>query len=283
MSILLVNAASMLPTICLQSFNQEKCMFGNKTLGLLKKILGQHHGGIYKRIDENRELLELLQREAPELLAKQPWVVSWLESQDGFLRDLESAVPLTDVQFPKQANTSGRSFPRPWPTVQNENAAVVQWNVSTPGYWGLPNDIVFRVSRGDQTSPIPCTFDQMLDFLDASGLNLARDEVQVAGIIAGIPFEMDGAAMQFEQVRSNGAKPDWAMHAHPLKQITIRLQGTRHSEPEIMLQHMEEVVGRIKGGEVRGESSDDDFGYEFSVELRSNKPSIFSNAPATSA
>lgn len=78
---------------------------------LLKKILGRHHGGIYKRIDENRELLELLQREAPELLAKQPWVVGWLESQDGFLCDLESAVPLTDVQFQKHPR-----FPRPWPT-----------------------------------------------------------------------------------------------------------------------------------------------------------------------
>lgn len=259
------------------------CMFGNKTVGLLKKILGRHHGGIYKRIDENRELLELLQREAPELLAKQPWVVSWLESQDGFLRDLESAVPLTDVQFPKQASTSGRSFPRPWPTGKKESAATVQIDLSTPGGWGLPDDIVFRVTRGGQTSPTPCSFDQMLDFLDASGLDPSRDEAQVAGIIAGLPFEMDGAAMQFEQVRSNGAKIGWAMHAHPLKQIIIKLQGSRHSEPEIMLQQVEEVVGRIKCGEVQGESSDDDFGYKFSVDLRSDNPSVFGNAPATSA
>lgn len=40
-------------------------MFGkDKDLELVKKILGRHHGGIYKRIDENRELLELLQRAA---------------------------------------------------------------------------------------------------------------------------------------------------------------------------------------------------------------------------
>lgn len=171
---------------------------------------------------------------------------------------------------------------RPWPTVLKKTAAVEQCNLSTPGYWGLPDDIVFRVTRGDQTSQNPCTFVQMLDFLDASGLNLARDEVQVAGIIAGIPFETDGATMQFEQVRSNGARIDWAMHAHPLKQIIIKIQGTRHSEPEIMLQQVEEVVDRIKRGDVQGESSDDDFGYEFSVDLRSNKPSIFGNAPATS-
>lgn len=90
-------------------------MFGSKALGLVKKILARHQGGIYKRIDENRELLELLQREAPELLAKQPWVVSWLESQDGFLCDLESAVTLSDVQFPKR----GSNFPRPWPLATN--------------------------------------------------------------------------------------------------------------------------------------------------------------------
>lgn len=90
-------------------------MFGSKALGLVKKILAQHQGGIYKRIDENRELLELLQREAPELLAKQPWVVGWLESQDGFLCDLESAVPLSDVQLPKR----GSNFPRPWPLATN--------------------------------------------------------------------------------------------------------------------------------------------------------------------
>lgn len=83
----------------------------NKSLELVKKILGQHQGGIYKRIDENRELLELLQSEAPELLAKQPWIVGWLQSQDEFLSDLESAVQMTGVQFPKRTS----AFPRPWP------------------------------------------------------------------------------------------------------------------------------------------------------------------------
>jgi hypothetical protein len=90
-------------------------MFEHKTLGLVKKILRQHHGGIYKRIDENRELLELLQRNAPDLLTKQPWIVNWLESQDEFLSDLEAAVPLADVSFPKRSSHSGHVFPRPWP------------------------------------------------------------------------------------------------------------------------------------------------------------------------
>ena len=257
-------------------------MIGNKTLGLVKKILGRHHGGIYKRIDENRELLELLRREAPEFLTKQPWVVNWLESQDGFLCDLESAVPLADVQCPKQVSSTSRSFPRPWPVGTKESVATVRRDLSTPGGWSLPDDIVFRVTRGDITSPIPCTFDQMIDFLDACGLDLSKDEAQIAGIIAGIPFETDGAAVRFEQVRRNGARIDWAMNAHPLKQIIVRLQGTRHSDPASMLQQVEEVVDRIKNGDLHGESSDDDFGYMFSVDLRSDNPSIFGNAPATS-
>lgn len=90
-------------------------MFENKTLAQVKKVLGRHEGGIYKRIDENRELLELLMAEAPQVLAAKPWIVGWLESQDRFLRDIESAVPLTDVQFPEHESASGRRFPRPWP------------------------------------------------------------------------------------------------------------------------------------------------------------------------
>jgi len=87
----------------------------NRTLETVKQILARCGGGIYKRIDENRELLELLQKEAPELLEKQPWIMGWLESQDDFLCKLESAVPLADVQFRKQVGVRGCSFPRPWP------------------------------------------------------------------------------------------------------------------------------------------------------------------------
>lgn len=87
----------------------------NRKLETVKQILARRGGGIYKRIDENRELLELLQKEAPDLLEKQPWIVGWLESQDDFLCELESAVPLSDVQFRKQGGVRCCSFPRPWP------------------------------------------------------------------------------------------------------------------------------------------------------------------------
>ena len=89
-------------------------MFESKILGKVKNILSRHYGGIYKRIDENRELLELLQTEAPDLLAAKPWILGWLESQDGFLCDLADALPPDDPQFARRNGESGRAFPRPW-------------------------------------------------------------------------------------------------------------------------------------------------------------------------
>lgn len=86
--------------------------FKSKEQKNVELILSRHYGGIYKRIDENRELLELLQAEVPEFLASHPWVVgSWLHSADGFLTDLEKALPVTVPYFtPKHL---GRLFPRP--------------------------------------------------------------------------------------------------------------------------------------------------------------------------
>ena len=39
-------------------------------------------GGAHKRVDENRELLELLQSKAPFLLDQYPWIVGWLRAND---------------------------------------------------------------------------------------------------------------------------------------------------------------------------------------------------------
>ena len=88
-------------------------MFGRRnTVDRLQRILGQHHGGVYKRIDENRELLELLQRDAPALLAAQPWVIGWLKSQDLFLQELAATIDLPAIKI---RSPSGYQFPRHWP------------------------------------------------------------------------------------------------------------------------------------------------------------------------
>jgi len=43
------------------------------------------HRGIYKRIDEVRELAELLEKEAPRLCHDKPLLVAWLVATDDFL------------------------------------------------------------------------------------------------------------------------------------------------------------------------------------------------------
>lgn len=71
-------------------------------------VLEQH--GIYKRIDENRELLELLLDRAPQLLVDAPWVEGWIKSQDAFLEAL-----LDCPDKPWSPTASLAPFPRPWP------------------------------------------------------------------------------------------------------------------------------------------------------------------------
>lgn len=86
-------------------------LFKSKREQNLEHILSSRYGGIYKRIDENRELMQLLQTKAPEFLAAHPWVKGWLESTDGFLSDLENAAPALDAQF-KPKHGENFSFPR---------------------------------------------------------------------------------------------------------------------------------------------------------------------------
>ena len=44
--------------------------------------------GIFKTVDENRELLMCLQKRAPDLLEKCPWIDGWIAGTDIFLVDL---------------------------------------------------------------------------------------------------------------------------------------------------------------------------------------------------
>jgi hypothetical protein len=75
-------------------------------------VLKQHDRGIYKRIDENRELLELLQREVPWLLHEKWWIEGWLHSQDRFLTALEEAARgRGGIKNPYPPHL----YPRKWP------------------------------------------------------------------------------------------------------------------------------------------------------------------------
>ena len=68
---------------------------------------------------------------------------------------------------------------------------------------------------------------------------------------------------------------EWIEHAYPLQQITIQLQGTRHSLHDHIIKQLETVLNRLRNGDTLGEEHDDDFGYRFIVEPMSNGPSFF--------
>lgn len=87
-------------------------MFDGKAeqMDTVRRVVATSHRGILKRIDENRELLELLQHEAPSFLEKYFYVEGWLKGQDGFLCDLLATVPVEN-----RPALNGVKYPRPYP------------------------------------------------------------------------------------------------------------------------------------------------------------------------
>lgn len=65
--------------------------------------------GIWKVIDEQRELLECLQKHSPETLRRCPWIEGWLARTDMFLVNLARLLSLPDTP------PGVVRFPRPWP------------------------------------------------------------------------------------------------------------------------------------------------------------------------
>jgi len=87
---------------------------GRRTTSL-QHAVGFVSGGVHKRIDENRELLELLLREAPDFMQRNFWVEGWLRGHDDFFVAIEKAVPVAQGQYLGVAKHSNGRFPRPWP------------------------------------------------------------------------------------------------------------------------------------------------------------------------
>jgi len=67
----------------------------------------------------------------------------------------------------------------------------------------------------------------------------------------------------------------WIEHAYPLQQITIQVQGTRHSTSASLVYLLETVLTDLKAGKDSGTYHDDDFGYTFSYVPDSPGPSFF--------
>ncbi|HKR40057.1 MAG TPA: hypothetical protein VJU59_10350 [Paraburkholderia sp.] len=87
----------------------------SKLIAHVRRVMGWVGGGVHKRIDENRELLELLRNKVPDFVAAHPEVVSWLQSQDDFLCELADRVPITEGQFLSLTKSPTLTFPRLWP------------------------------------------------------------------------------------------------------------------------------------------------------------------------
>ncbi|PVZ82671.1 hypothetical protein C9426_29035 [Serratia sp. S1B] len=91
-------------------FNKEN--ESSDKLQALEHAIFHSHRGVYKRIDENRELLELLYKESSELLNKYPWVRGWIKSQDEFLNGLAK---LSGAENTLRRVNENKPYPRPFP------------------------------------------------------------------------------------------------------------------------------------------------------------------------
>lgn len=63
-------------------------------------------GGLLKRIDENRQILELIKDEAPDFFMSHKWIEGWLGANDSFFTQLQQIMSLENGRH---------GYPRPWP------------------------------------------------------------------------------------------------------------------------------------------------------------------------
>lgn len=70
-------------------------MFKNKRLASIQLTIKRTEGGITKRLDENRELLQLINDKYPELLKNAPWIEGWLKSQEKYLLAVATVADIT--------------------------------------------------------------------------------------------------------------------------------------------------------------------------------------------
>jgi hypothetical protein len=78
----------------------------------MQKVVCRTEGGIYQRIDENRQLLDTIKRLSPELLIGNPEVAGWLLSQDEFLLSLSRLVAPEKCKVQPR-----RDYPRRFPNL----------------------------------------------------------------------------------------------------------------------------------------------------------------------
>lgn len=78
----------------------------NRKLNSLIEVIKNSEGGMEKRLDENRELLETIIRDSPSLLEDNPWIVHWIRSTEQYLLKVYGAANI-DIDVKRI-----RPFPR---------------------------------------------------------------------------------------------------------------------------------------------------------------------------
>lgn len=87
---------------------QAGIQFENLSALLQTKAAG---GGIDKRLDENRELLECLKDNHENVLIKSPWIVGWIRANDEFFQLVKQHLGNADVGL------GSTELPRPFPDI----------------------------------------------------------------------------------------------------------------------------------------------------------------------
>jgi hypothetical protein len=75
-----------------------------------------------------------------------------------------------------------------------------------------------------------------------------------------------------------GVSQRWRAHAYPLKQLTVRVQGTRLHDKDALVGQLATVTDRLRAGDTGGHHHDDDFGYSFELTDSAEGPSFFDEA-----
>lgn len=99
--------------------------------------------GIWKRIDENRELLMFLQQAAPDLLKRFGFIEIWLGNQDIFLVNLMRLLELPEC-------LDAQNFPRKWPGTDAINSAYMWFPPHMAKIMALPEE---NTSSGNEEAP----------------------------------------------------------------------------------------------------------------------------------
>lgn len=77
----------------------------------LYDVIVKSEGGIFKRIDENRELLELIYKDSPNFIDDHKWVLNWFVSQDEYLKNIIKNIPVLLNDDNDIPNQKVRPFP----------------------------------------------------------------------------------------------------------------------------------------------------------------------------